>query len=1731
MGKIMIRKFALVLVILCVIAGSACAYSGSGTSASPYVIESYSDFTTLMTNSNRAAYFKLSCDIQLSGYGDWEPVGTSSSPFTGQFDGQGHTIYIDIGLLPVVVGEYVKLTYDRSLFGVVESDGDAIVSLDVEGKVFGYNAGGLVSILKSGNIRNCSFSGDITVETSPAGEDAMDELIYELGDDDILDANGVEIYDDVSTKTVAYGKINAGGLVAVMLGGTIENSSFRGSITASADLTSSSAGGIVGRMLQDSGSISGCYVENETIITASTTTSGYGIIATAGGIAGYANTALTTKIESCDFEGTVNSTYYAGGIAGEVHGTVLTGNTVHPNSTITGSYSAGGIAGYMASGGSAISNDVEIGSVVSSDGYSAGGIIGLLETNKGAVSNNNSDATISGSASYNGGIVGALGTGTRASVAVGSGNTYSGASYGIGRDENGNAIDGNTTSHTNSYYITTTSLASAVQGTFYSADLKTNASSGAAVTWTYTGSLPDGLSLDKSTGRLSGVPSVVGTYTFTVQAELTGSGLTQKQELSITVNNAFTIYTAGSLTAAAGEWYSLVFSADASLTYSGDAIPGLTIPGLTVPSSGGKSLTISGYPTLAGEFTFSVEGASGDLRATTGTLTLTVDPAVWITTTYISPNTATVGTPYTASIALSSTSSAKSSGTSLTWSIADGALPSGLTITGDLSGGRISGTPTESGSFDFTAEASLRKTVGGVVVYLTDSMDYTLYVVPGLYIITPSLPSGRVGTEYSATLSAYSSANWGLISGRLPAGLTLTNSDGSGIISGTPTEWGTFPITVQASDSSHTVTKDYSIYIVSADSSAVSITTSSTLPEGKVGTAYSYTLITNAPSGQTITWGEASSNLASIGLTLSEAGVLSGTPTAAADNFQFTAQAVTGGATLTKDFTITIRPSSAITIITSTLPSVKAGAYYSQTLTTEASADSKIWYVDSGDFPAGLTLGRETGIISGTPTEAGSYTFRVRLIAGSESTTKVFTLTVTPVISIITSTLPVAKVAEAYSFTLNASPYSMKFTWSGIGNLPPGLSLDVAGRIAGTPTIAGEYAFTVQASSGDLTARKDFALTVRPVLSITTSADLPNVKVGSSYSCTLQTDAAQSQSVYWYMTGGTLPSGLTLNSSTGTISGIPTQEGTFTFTIQAVAGSLIAGKEFRLVVEPLLAILTESPLTAGKVSRYYTITFTADSANPVTWTLSDGTLPSGLSLVNGTLSGTPTTAGTYTFTLTAASAGLTSSKEFVMIVGPALTITTTSPLPSVKQGASYSYTLETDAGSEAVPIWTVITSGDGALPSGLSLHRTSGTISGTPTQEGTYSFVIQAQVGNLYAQKAFMLTVRPAISITTESVLPSVRTNTEYSTTLTTDAEDGEAVTWSLVGGSLPYGLTLDSQTGTISGYSSSEGSYAFTVMAATNRLSATKDFVLTVGGTVFITTNSTLPAVTAGTPYSTTLQTDSGAATWSVVKGALPMGLTLNPQTGTISGTPLTAGTYTFTVRTVSGYSSSEKDFTVKVGFVITSEINLPDGTAGEPYSYVMRSNGADPSLVYWATSSDLLPAGITLSREGILSGTTNQEGTYTFPVYAFVSSDIGAQKAMRLTIGSVSTVPITNNSLKSGQVGKEYYEELYTTAGGVIWTRVRGVLPTGLTLGSSGVISGVPTEAGEFTFTVQAYAEGREGVREFTITIAPNPAWVSPDVVPESRDVRTSSGGGGGCDSGFGILALAVLILKRPR
>ncbi len=1371
----MFRK--LVLVFLLVMACAPCAY------AATYNINSYSEFVNIMQNnailSTPGNIYRLGCDIQLSGASDWEPAGTLDSPFRGYFDGQGHTIYINIQPLPVVFGEYLKLTYDRSLFGVVSSDSTAIENLNVEGIVRGYNAGGLVSVLLGGTISNCAFSGDVTAETSPAGDEAMGYTIDEIADDNITDANGVEAADDLEEdpKTKEYGKINAGGIAAVMLNGEIDGCSFRGNVTASADETSASAGGIAGKMIRNSTNISGCYVEGDSVITASTAANGQGVLAAAGGIAGYANTQLDSTIDSCIVDGIVSSTYYAGGIAGEVHGTILSANTVSKTASVSAAYSAGGIAGYMTSGASAKNNTVESGAVVAAETYSAGGIIGRLVTSGKAVENNASYASIGGTAPYQGGIVGALDNSTSSAAAIGAGNTYSGAEYGIGRDEWGNSTNGLSADNTPlivqsgdaSYEISPESLNPALLGAEYMASFDVSGSSGKALTWSYSGTLPDGLTFSTLNGR-----------------------------------------------------------------------------------------------------------------------------------------------------------------------------------------GILSGTPTETGSFTFTVSVS----VGG----LSWSRQYTLVVSDaGFHITTGSVL--QIGTE---------------------------------------------------------------------------------------------------------------------------------------------------------------------------------GKSYTQLLSADIQSYSgvQVWYIDSGDIPPGLNISRSTGTISGTPTKAGTYSFRVRLLIGNQITAKNFTILIIPGIYIsvdrnITSvdTLPDAKEGSSYDCTLTASADNVIWSHTA-GIFPPGLTLAASGRISGIPTKADTYTFTVRAedTTESLKAERTFTLTVKPVLSILTEEALPRAKTDVWYSETLSADAPAIYAIDWKLLDGALPEGLYLNSSTGNISGTPAAntEGTYTFTIQATAGSYIYAKKFTLIVGPVLEILNDTPLGTGKVGRFYLCEISADSEFPVSWALSDGIVPYGLTFSDGRLSGTPTAEGTYTFTISAESGGLTASKTFTLVISPVLSITTPEILPSVKARSYYSYTLSSDADDPSSVLWSTnyyysYTYAYNTLPSGMYIDEETGTIYGTPTAEGTYTFTVRAVMGSVSTSKEFTLTVRPMLSIETESPLPHAEVNEKYSVTLLTDADEDQTVVWSVIEGTLPDRLILDKDTGELSGYPLSEGTYSFTIQAFSSGLTAQKRFELTAGEVMSIIVSQTDPIVEAGEKFSLALLTDKTNgknAVWSVIDGIIPPGLNLDSQTGVISGTPSRAGKYTFVVQALSGYSVAQKELSLMVNFTISSEWILPDGAVGENYSYRFTAKGVSASSVLWTVSSDsVLPEGLTLATNGILSGTTSKSGTYTFMVYAFVSNDVSAMQTVRLKVTSdpEQPVPILTVSLPDGQVSQDYYAELRAGIEGVAWRVLSGKFPPGLTLTEEGVISGTPTEAASddepFTFTVLAYTDTQEGTRQFTITI---------ESVPVQKYV---SGGGGGCDSGIGVIGLAVL------
>jgi len=277
------------------------------------------------------------------------------------------------------------------------------------------------------------------------------------------------------------------------------------------------------------------------------------------------------------------------------------------------------------------------------------------------------------------------------------------------------------------------------------------------------------------------------------------------------------------------------------------------------------------------------------------------------------------------------------------------------------------------------------------------------------------------------------------------------------------------------------------------------------------------------------------------------------------------------------------------------------------------------------------------------------------------------------------------------------------------------------------------------------------ALTINPILTITTMSPLPTATVGAAYPPQTLMATGGSGSYTWAITSGALPGGLSL-SVLGVISGTPTVSGTFSFTAtvtDSIRGAVSA--PFTMTVNPALVITTNSPLPQGTVSMSYSQTLMATGGSGTyTWSVSSGSLPANLGLTGstGVISGTPSTAATSTFTIQVTDTNNVSTNTiFSLTVNPPVVITTNSPLPDAQLGVSYSQTLMATGGSGTYT-WTITA---GSLPGGMSLS-TSGLISGTPSATATANFTVTATDTNqATGSKAFGLTVDPAATLMTVS--------------------------------------------------------------------------------------------------------------------------------------------------------------------------------------------------------------------------------------------------------------------------------------------------------------------------------------------------------------------------------------------
>jgi hypothetical protein len=363
------------------------------------------------------------------------------------------------------------------------------------------------------------------------------------------------------------------------------------------------------------------------------------------------------------------------------------------------------------------------------------------------------------------------------------------------------------------------------------------------------------------------------------------------------------------------------------------------------------------------------------------------------------------------------------------------------------------------------------------------------------------------------------------------------------------------------------------------------------------------------------------------------------------------------------------------------------------------------------------------------------------------------------------------------------------------------------------------------------------------------------------------------------------------------------------------------------------------------------------NAAGVSWSVAGGVLPVGMALSrDGKLSGTPASGGIAKFQLLASYKTKAGQQGYELVVGELTVALAPASLPLGVQGAAYHYDLKphlTVAG-EATPNAAAVTwSHTGTLPAGIRLNA-DGTLTGTPTAEGTYPVTITASYETATGQRTYQVAVGAiTVSLAAAALPPGVQGAAyafDFKPHLSVGGDaayTGAGATWSLASGSLPPGLVLNAN-GTITGMPTAEGPHPFTVKAVYKTKSGEQAYQVIVGAITVALASASLPEITVDNSYTYDMKpkltvtgdaayaSDGAGAAWSIASGSLPAGLNVNATTGIITGTPSAVGTQAFKAKVSYKGKQAEQDYSVRVnphGLVLqpAGHRTWDDGTIAE--------------------------------------------------------------------------------------------------------------------------------------------------------------------------------------------------------
>ncbi len=1294
--------------------------------------------------------------------------------------------------------------------------------------------------------------------------------------------------------------------------------------------------------------------------------------------------------------------------------------------------------------------------------------------------------------------------------------------------------------------------------TFSLADFNTN-------TGQLFNALPAGMALS-SDGTFSGTPLQPGLFTFTVSTTDTANNFIwrtytiqifasgENPPLALNFGPTLGPTTPGVVT-------QQLTASGGTPPYHFSYTPGATvIPGMRVLD--GPPLPTSFPATTTGGFAgviWTPGFYTTSLRVTDGANT-TFDRPIWWTVVnsvplaQSSPPKGTVGTFY------SFTFPPYGGSGNFTWTA--GNLPPGLTMS---AGGTVSGTPTTAGTYSTTVNMiDLTNVAQGIFPTTTVGFTETFTINPFAVTTGGVLPAGVIGQPYAQQLSAPGCVNASgatLVSGSLPSGITLSSN---GLLSGTPTAFYNNGFLVQGVCANGTVQKEFSLRIDFNTIQPLFISTSSPFGPNNVNAIvanaisvqggkppYTVTLDSGTlPTGVSLTGpGD------NLGANLLPGFTYLAGRTMLPGNYSFTLKATdANGITTTKPFTWVVLP---ISINITSFPITGNPLTYNvpwsqQLLVLGGSGVYNSWQVVSGSLPPGMSLNPVTGVVSGKPTNTGSFTAGIQVIDTLGNTT---TQNVSFAVAGATGVVLNAGNSDSYTVQLGFTTFNTfspsggtgPYTYSPVTPYPPGCTIEFGAhlvndgtgatyQLACSPTAAGDFPFTFQIndSAGNIGIRTAIVHVVP--FSLFSSTTLPNGSVGAPYTQNLLVWDNTSVVSWSVVAGSALPPGL--NIAGNTITGTPNVAGSYSFTLAGQdASGFPVNFTFSLVISTIRITTPEIIPQQVITNLPYTFTMTATGGGTKTWTATG--LPSGLTMsTTGTISGTTSTSGTSRITVTVTDGASTYSHVFTLFARftdpavPSFAILSTQ-LADIRVGVSTSFTLSPSGG---VPPFTWSFAG-GAMPPGLALYsgtslsqysstQTAGLtyIQGAPTTPGSYTFDLIA-TDSLGTQMRRTFTIKVTTLEILGGTLRTPVTGVAYAQQL------------NAAGGTSPYtftfsqsALTTDmfppgftaSPDGLIFGTTTSTGSFGFRATVQDglgNTYSTTYSYTVTNPSGLAIT-NGPLFGSRLGVGTSTTLTTNgSSTYAWSVVAGSLPPGLALVPSaSGTLlAGAPQSFGQFSYTLRatdTANPANFADRAYTITIGpmMLLSHRLPPPPGRVGTPYSYTYQLSGGTPPYTFSALSLSPLPAGLSLSSNGVLSGTPTVVGSFSF-TYKITDANgfVGYLTPTSMNIlgaGAANPMAAQSFALDQASVGVPYPGALVPNGGTApyTWAVAPGsTLPPGISLfhGSNGVpdyLAGTPTSPGTYDFTLNATdAVGHTSNLLTSLTVSP--IGVTPSTFPNGR------------------------------